>query len=48
MVRRILLAPVNALIWCLNLFRYLAHVEGYRCSKSYDRYDFTRDIKPLR
>ena len=35
----------NAVIYCINLFMYFAHLEGQKFSEKYDPYDFSQDIQ---
>jgi hypothetical protein len=39
-----ILVILNPLIWCWNMFKYTAHLEGQRHNSSgYEHYDFNQD-----
>lgn len=40
--KRLLLNPV---VWLVNLFQYLSHLESQRYAQRYEPYDFAGDLK---
>ena len=38
----------NSAIYGINLFMYVAHLEGQKHCKVYARYDFSKDLKYLK
>ncbi len=36
---------LNPIIWVINFFNYMFHLENYRNCAKYKHYDFSKDIK---